>query len=109
MNELLSESNHYYILFAMFLILTNSIAKYIFDDETKSTRVIVLIFSITLLFAFLILTDAKLFRLIIAMFATFGFYDFVGRYIERLYMFIAMKVFDYAEHIWTNIKKLIKL
>ncbi len=87
MNDLIlnttNEIGIFYVFYVCVLLLVNSLAKLIFDNEfTSKTKRIVIIFSIIISFVFW-LCGGKLRYLFLYAFFTFGFYDFVGRYIEK--------------------------
>lgn len=83
MTDLILSTADLYGIFLITLVLVNSLAKLTFDNDFVSkTRKIVALFSCLVVFAFWLI-GAELQRLILYAFAVFGFYDFVGRYIEQ--------------------------
>lgn len=87
MNDLIlntaNEIGIFYVFYVVVLLLVNSLAKLIFDNEfTSKTKRIVIVFSI-IIFCVFWLCGGKLRYLFLYTFFTFGFYDFIGRYIEK--------------------------
>lgn len=82
--EITKTANQIYFVFVIALLFINSIVKYLFDADNLSTRKIVGVSS-----AFIILIfwyfGAGFWKLIFCMFASFGFFDWCWRYIEKLY------------------------
>lgn len=72
-----------HIFYVLCLLLFNSIAKLLFDNDfTSKTKRLVIVVSIILFIVFWCF-GGNFFRLFVCTFFTFGFYDFVGRYIEK--------------------------
>lgn len=69
-----------YILFSLCLLAFNTLSKAIYPEV--SNRLLVVSTSILIFIVFVLLGNNP-FKLALWGFATFGFYDFVGRYIEE--------------------------
>ena len=74
-------ANGVYFFFILVLIFINSLVKYILEtQETRKKQVLIVsIFTIVIFWYF----KAGLYKLIFCMFFAFGFYDWLGQYIEQ--------------------------
>jgi len=78
-----NEIGIFYVFFVATLLVVNSIAKLAFDTEAPTkTRKIIMFSSFIIFFAFWI-AGGKLRYLVLYTFFAFGFYDFIGRYVEK--------------------------
>lgn len=108
MNELILSTGQavgeLYVWFVLVLLLANSLAKLTFDNElSHHTKRIVSVVSIFVILCFWY-KGALLWKLLLYGFATFGFYDFVGRYIEQILTWFFLQLYDW----WTKLAKSLK-
>lgn len=99
-------ANGVYFFFILVLIFINSLVKYIL--ETKDTRkkqvLIVSIFTIIIFWYF----NAGFYKLIFCMFFAFGFYDWLGQYIEQGIAFSLAFIKEQIKAGWQKLKTLYK-
>ena len=85
-----------YLFFMAIIILLNVIFKYadsvLYNEPVINTKPRVLIISLIVFIIFWFF-GANVLLLLLYMFASFGFYDFVGKYIED----VAVKFFQYLK------------
>jgi hypothetical protein len=100
MNDILVETSdiigHIYFLFVLVLAVTNSLATYVIDENNEfETRFIVGGFSLVnvIIFSFL---GAEMSQLILFTFATFGAFSFFGKHVEKAYMWVFLRIYDFS-------------
>ena len=99
---------HIYFLFALCLIITNSIFKVIADGGFPGeTRIIVGIVSLAMVLIFAAL-GGEIPKLTLYTFATFGAFSFFGAQIEKGYMWAYFLLYDWIVKAWTYIKSIFK-
>lgn len=105
-----SEGIEIYIIYFLVLILVNTSAKIIFDsgEITSSTKKIISIFS-AVTFLLFWLFGSKLIPLFFTTFFTFGFYDFIGRYVEKLVTIILMRISLFFNKIYKKVTSKIRI
>lgn len=109
MTDLILSTADLYGIFLITLVLVNSLAKLAFDNEFASkTKKIVAVFSTVIVCVFWLL-GAELQRLLLFTFATFGLYDFVGRYIEQAIIWLLWQLDDWFAKLKKYIKELFTL
>ena len=92
-----------YVLFILVLVLSNSIAKVLFDGNANLTKKIVITVSAVIFLTFW-MCGARLFTLFVYLFFTFGLYDFFGRYIEQLLFHVFFITTNFIAKKWKIIK-----
>lgn len=95
-----------YFQFVIIILIINAVAKSVFQTKlNNSTRPVVLLFSAIIALIFWSF-GAKIGKLFIFLFFAFGFWDWVGKYIERLFVLLFAIVTEKAKAVWKRITTL---
>ena len=95
----------HYVFFALVLIIVNSLVKFFLDKQNKNeTHQIVAVCSAVLVVIFWYF-GVGFWKLILVTFATFGFFDFVGRYAEKYFFWTVVKVVFAIQYLFAQLKK----
>ena len=110
MNDLIltysNEVGATYVLYILLLMLFNSLAKIVFTNEYKLQTKKLIATVTTILFIAFWANGAKFVSLFFYTFFAFGFFDFIGRYIEKLLILIIALIFHLLKKVWSKIKSL---
>lgn len=102
-----AEINKYYVFFALILLLSNSLVKFFFDDlQENRTHKLVLVTSVLINLVFWTF-GLGFWKMILITFATFGFFDFFGRWLEIAYMRLIVVLMYYTNALYNIIKNFI--
>ena len=110
MNEIIEISKsagQIYVSYVIALIIFNAFVKNAFWQPGQSLKTIIAVSSSILFFVFWF-WGAGFWKLILYTFFTFGFYDWVGRYIEQLFEFIAFQIIEATKKTINRIKEKVK-
>ena len=110
MNEIIEISKaagQVYVVYVITLITFNAFVKNAFWHPGKSLKSIVAVSS-SILFVLFWFWGAGFWKLVLWTFFTFGFYDWVGRYIEQLFEFIAFQLIEATKKTINRIKEKVK-
>lgn len=95
-----------YFQFVIIILTINAIAKSVFQTKlNNSTRPVVLLFSALVMLIFWSF-GAKIGKLFIFMFFAFGFWDWVGKYIEKIFILLFAFAATKLKAIWKRITTL---
>ncbi len=95
----------HYVFFALVLIVVNSLVKFFLDKQNKNeTHQIVAVCSAVLVVIFWYF-GVGFWKLVLVTFATFGFFDFVGRYAEKYLLWTVVKVVFVIQYLFAQLKK----
>lgn len=95
----------HYVFFALVLIIVNSLVKFFLDKQNKNeTHQIVAVCSAVLVVIFWYF-GVGFWKLVLVTFATFGFFDFVGRYAEKYFLWTVVKVVFAIQYLFAQLKK----
>lgn len=107
MNEIIEISKaagQVYVVYIIALIIFNAFVKNTFWHPGKSLKSIIAVSS-SILFVLFWFWGAGFWKLILYTFFTFGFYDWVGRYIEQLFEFIAFQLIEFTKKTINRLKE----
>jgi hypothetical protein len=110
MNEIIEISKsagQIYVFYVITLIIFNAFVKNAFWQPGQSLKTIIAVSSSILFFVFWF-WGAGFWKLILWTFFAFGFYDWVGRYIEQLFEFIAFQTIEATKKTINRIKEKVK-
>jgi hypothetical protein len=110
MNEIIEISKaagQVYVVYIMALIILNAFVKNTFWHPAKSLKSIIAVSS-SILFLLFWFWGAGFWKLILYTFFIFGFYDWVGIYIEQLFKFIAFQMIEATKKTINRIKEKVK-
>ena len=105
MNQLTQVQDNYF-LFVLSILVINAVAKSVFNTkEANITKPVILLFSSLVVLIFWSF-GAAIGKLFIFLFFAFGFWDWIGKYIERLFILLFQIVSDKAAKAWKRITTL---
>lgn len=105
MNELMNVQSNYF-LFVVTILVINAVAKSVFQTKlNNTTKPVILLFSGLIVLIFWSF-GASVGKLFIFLFFAFGFWSWIGKYIERLFILLFQIVSDKVAKAWKRITTL---